>query len=313
MGELRKDYVIDRYVIIASDREKRPNEFASQKNKETKDEICYFCPGNENTTPSEIYRFPEGQKEWQIRVFPNKFAAVKPEGRSDIKTDNNFFSYSDAYGYHEVIVETPNHNETLSDLTEEKIANVFKVIKKRISVNMNCPNVKYVSVFKNFGERAGTSIKHTHCQLIAYNIIPDIILKKEHFVKKHQDCPYCYIIQIEKDSFRRCFENASFVAFTPYASRFPFEIWVFPKRHILNITEFNEQEYVYLADIMKKIFIKLKNLNADYNFYLQYGIEKMHFHIEITPRLSIQAGFELATNTFINTLSPENAAEYYRN
>ncbi len=312
MGELRKDYVLDRYVIINSDRGKRPDQFKQEIKQHKKDDVCYFCPGNEHMTPPEIERFPEKSKDWEIRVFPNKFAAVKPEGKFEIKTDNYFYTYSDSFGYHEVIVETPDHDETLADLPEDKISNVLKMFKKRILVNMNCDNIKYVTIFKNQGIKAGTSIQHTHSQLVAYNKVPKLILAKEHAVKKFKECPYCSIINIEKNSHRRCYENPSFIAFTPYASRFPFEIWIFPKRHVINITEFNDQEFVYLAEILKKIFLKLKLLNADYNFYLQYGIEKLHFHIVIAPRLSTWAGFELSTETVINSMTPERAAEFYR-
>jgi len=312
LGELRKDYVLDRYVIISTDRAKRPDQFKQEIKKQQQDDICYFCPGNEHMTPPEIERFPEQSKDWQIRVFPNKFAAVKPEGKFDITTDNYFYTFSDAFGYHEIIVGTPKHDEILADVSEEHLANLFKVFKKRIQVNMNSDNIKYVSVFKNKGVAAGTSIYHSHCQLISYNIVPEIILEKEAALKKHKECPYCYILQIEKNSHRRCFENKDFVAFTPYASRFPFEIWVMPKRHILNITDFSDQEFVYLAEIMKKILMKLKELNANYNFYLQYGVEKMHFHIVIAPRLSTWAGFELSTQTIINSMPPERAAEFYR-
>jgi UDPglucose--hexose-1-phosphate uridylyltransferase len=311
LGELRKDYILDRYVIIAGERAKRPDEF-KKKPKIKKEDTCFFCPGNESMTPPEICRYPESAKVWEMRVFPNKFPATRPEGKFEIKTDNNFFTYSDAYGYHEVLVETPNHEETLADLPEDRIAEVFRLFKKRIIVNVNSPNISYVTIFKNHGENAGTSIIHTHCQLISNSAVPQAILEKEKAVKKFQSCPYCSIISIEKDSFRRCFENSCFVAFTPYASRHPLEIWVFPKRHVLSITDFNNQEFVYLAEIMKKILLKLKSINADYNFYLQYGIENMHFHIEITPRLSTYAGYELSTGTIINTMPPERAAEFYR-
>jgi UDPglucose--hexose-1-phosphate uridylyltransferase len=311
VGELRKDYILDRYVIIATERAKRPDQFKSET-KPKKEEVCYFCPSNEHMTPAEICRFPEYSNDWQIRVFPNKFPAVRAEGNPNIRTDNLFYTYSDAYGYHEVIVETPNHDETLADLNEVQISEVLFMFNSRIEENLKNPNVKYVTVFKNHGEKAGTSIVHTHCQLITSNKVPETILEKEKAVKKYPSCPYCSVIEREKSSYRRCFEDSSFVSFTPYASRFPFEIWLLPKRHILKMSEFTKTEYMDLAVMLKKILLKLKSLNADYNFYIQYGIENMHLHIEICPRLASWAGFELATGTIINSMTPEAAAEYYR-
>lgn len=338
MPELRKDYIIDRYVIISNERGKRPDEFKKNTQNEKQDLVldkkCFFCPGNEHLTPETIYQYPKkilkkeknlinnlenndnqsiinNENNWQIRVFSNKFPAVKPQGNPIIKTDNHFFTFSDAYGHHEVIVETPFHNKLLWDLSAEELANIFRAMKLRYIDLRNDKNIKYISIFKNSGEKAGTSIKHSHCQIIAYNLIPEIIRTKEFFVKQHSHCPYCYVIDIEKNSLRKCFENKEFISFTPYASRFPFEIWILPKRHLLNLGEFSDNDFFYLADIFKKILLKLKELNTDYNFYFQYG-DNIHLHIEITPRLSIQAGFELSTNTFINTISPEDAALFYR-
>ena len=311
MGELRKDYILERYVIIATERGKRPDQFKQEKEL-VKEGLDYFAPGNEKETPPEICRYPEKGKKWQIRVFPNKFPAVKAEGKSQIETHNGFFTFADAYGNHEVIVETPDIKKSLADLSKVRIKNVLKVFQKRILANLEDPNIKYVSVFKNHGDDAGTSIQHTHCQLIAYNIIPELIRKKEDAVSRYGYDPYDAIINAEKDSLRRCYENDTIIAFCPYASRFPFEVMILPKRHVLNITEFNENELKDLAEILKKVLLKLKKLNADYNFYLQYGIEKMRFHIEVTPRLSKWAGFEHSTGTIINTMTPENAAEFYR-
>ncbi|MCM2325529.1 MAG: galactose-1-phosphate uridylyltransferase [Candidatus Woesearchaeota archaeon] len=309
MGELRKDYILDRYVIIATERAKRPHEFTSTSEKII-EKTCFFCPGSENLTPKEIMRI--GKENWDIRVFPNKFAAVKAAGNPTVRTDNDFYTFSDAYGNHEVIVETPNHDKSLADLSIPQIADVFRVFKTRIEENLKDPQIRYVSVFKNHGKGAGTSIQHTHCQLVAYNILPEIIRQKEEKVKLHKDCPYCSVISRERDSLRRCFENDSFISFTPYASRFPFENWILPKRHILNLSQFEDKEFGSLAEIVKKVLMKLKELNADYNMCIQYGIENMHFHIEICPRLATWAGFELGTGTIINTMTPENAAEFYR-
>jgi len=273
MGELRKDYILDRYVIIATERGKRPHQFKQEKEVVDEKEIDYFAPGNEDKTPPEVYRYPEKGKKWQIRVFPNKFPAVKAEGNSNIETHNDFFTFASAYGNHEVIVETPDIKKSLADLSKVRIKNVLKVFQKRILANLEDPNIKYVSVFKNHGKDAGTSIHHTHCQLIAYNTIPELIRKKEHAVSRYDYDPYDAIINAENDSHRKCFENKTIIAFCPYASRFPFEVMILPKRHVLNLTDFSEDELKDLAEILKKVLLKLKKLNADYNFYLQYGIE----------------------------------------
>ncbi len=154
---------------------------------------------------------------------------------------------------------------------------------------------------------------HSHSQLIAYNIVPEIIQRKEKAIEQFDFDPYDRIIGSEKDSYRRCFENSTIISFCPYASRFPFEIMVLPKRHVLSIAEFNENEFDDLAKIIKSIFLRLKKLNADYNFYLQYGIKRMRFQIYVAPRLSKWAGFELGTGTIINPMPPEEAAKFYRN
>jgi UDPglucose--hexose-1-phosphate uridylyltransferase len=311
MGELRKDYILDRFVIIASKRGKRPHEFKIEK-EEPLPEIDYFGPGNENLTPPEIYRWPEDSGDWNIRVFPNKFAAVHSEGNYEIKTDNKFFTYSDSYGNHEVIVETPDIYKSLVDLSVQEISQVFKIFNRRIIENLKNPKIKYVSVFKNHGKDAGTSIRHTHCQLIAYNIVPQEVIDKEKALEKYGLDSYENIINIEKNSDRRCFENHTMVAFAPYASRFPFEVCIFPKRNLIRLEELTEEEYLDIADLLRKVLLKLKELNADYNFFLHYGIKNMRLHLTVCPRLSKWAGFEHATGTIINTMSPEDAAEFYR-
>ena len=310
--ELRKDYILDRYVIVSSARGKRPFQFKKEKEK-VKEGICYFCPGNEKLTPPEIGRIGTKSK-WKLRWFPNKFAAVDQEGNPIIQTDNNYFTFASAYGYHEVIVETNNHKKQLSDLTIKQIKDVLTVYANRISELSQKENIAYVSVFKNHGKEAGTSLVHSHSQVIAYNKWPNLIKDKIEAIKRYDHCPYCDILNIEKGSYRRCFENKNFVAFTPYASRFHFEIWVFPKDHIRNITEMDEKKLMDLAEILKKILQKLKKLNASYNMELFYSPEgeHLHFHIEISPRLSIIGGFEILTNDTINSLSPEDAAEFYR-
>lgn len=311
MPEFRKDYVLNKYVIIATERSKRPDHFKSdkRKNDDTCEKKCYFCPGNEKETPTEILRIGD-EKNWSIRVFPNKFPAVEESGKINFQSDHDFFTYASAYGHHEVIVETPDHKKDMSDLDVGHIAKVLEIYKHRIEELSIKNGIRYVSIFKNHLPESGTSIPHSHSQVIALNLLPTTITKKERVCK--EDCPYCRIINIEKKSHRRCFENETMVAFTPYASKFPFEIWIMPKRHVINITGFNEQEFIDMAAILKNILVKLKELKAPYNFFLHYGTKDLHFQLIITPRLSRWAGFENSSEIIINPVSPEEAAKFYR-
>lgn len=328
--ELRKDYLLDRYVIIATERGLRPHEFVKEK-KPKKVALCYFCPGNEQLTPPAVLVVPQsnskgnsknrndGKTEWQIRVFENKFPAVKLQGDPLLTNHDTFFTMADAYGRHEVVVETPDHETELADLRAYELRNVWDVYMERLKVLQKLPGIKYVMIFKNHGEEAGTSVVHTHTQIIAYNAVPQSIEKEEEAITKatknstkYPYCPYCEIIPVEKNSARACFENAHFVSFTPYASRSPFEIWIFPKRHTITPLDFSDEEKNDLCRMLRMILKKLKSLNAAYNYYLHYGLHRLHFHIEVIPRLTTWAGFELGTETIINPLPPEDAARFYR-
>jgi UDPglucose--hexose-1-phosphate uridylyltransferase len=310
--ELRKDYILDRYVIVSSSRGNRPFEFKREEEVK-RTSVDYFAPGNEYLTPPEIGRINE-DSGWKIRWFANKFSAVELNGDPVIRTDNNYFTFAAAYGYHEVIVETPDSEKQLCDLDVGHIKDVLRVYGLRIQELSQKPYISYVSVFKNHGKDAGTSLFHSHSQVIAYNKFPNLVREKIAAVKRYQRCPYCDIINIEKGSYRRCFENESFVAFTPYASRYHFEIWVFPKNHVRNINELNDSHLNDLAYVLKQILLKLKSISASYNMALFYSPagEDLHFHIEICPKMAIFGGFELLTNDVINSVSPEDAARFYR-
>jgi len=195
----------------------------------------------------------------------------------------------------------------------------LKIYKQRIEVLSAKPDIKYVLVFKNHGKDAGTSLKHSHTQVTAMNHIPGFVMQKLLAVQKHDSCPYCELLDIEKASVRKCFENNSFVSFTPYASRYNYEVWIFPKKHYASITELDDWEFLELAQIFKKTLLKLKDLGCSYNFFIHNtpnnmddGKKSLHFHIEICPRMSTFGGFELGSEIIINTVSPEIAAKFYR-
>ncbi len=308
MGEIRKDYILDRWVIIATERGKRPHQFVSEEEPK-KDGVDFFARGNEDKTPAEMFRYDDNDGNWVLRVFPNKFPAVKSEGNFNIETHNKFYTFAAAFGEHEVLVETPDDRQ-LWDLSVDEIKLTFQGYCETYKRLKEKEGVKYVQVFKNHGSKAGTSIKHSHSQIIAYNVVPSIVLEEVAANKANGSCAYCEIIEAERESERKCFENDSFIAFTPYASRFPCEIWVFPTTHLKTLEECNLDD---LADIMKNILSKLKELNASFNYMLHYAPdgEDLHFHIEILPRLATWAGFEY-NGTIINTMTPEGAAKFYR-
>jgi UDPglucose--hexose-1-phosphate uridylyltransferase len=312
MNELRKDYILDRYVIVAAARATRPDQFKREEESKHSD-ICYFCPGNEHLTPAEIGRLQDNNG-WYVRWFENKFAAVKQEGSFELKLGDNFFLSGTAFGKHEVIVESPQHNDELSYLSESHIMEILKVYSHRIEELAKMPGIRYVQVFKNHLHDAGTSLVHTHSQVVAYNLIPASLQQKLNAISRHSSCPHCKIIEIESRSARTAFLGKNFVAFCPFASRFLYEVWVVPKRHVRRMSEFNDDELLDLASMLKLILVKLKQLNAPYNLVINYSPNgtDMHFHIEVMPRLATWAGFELGTETTINPVAPEHAAEFYR-
>ena len=305
MGELRKDYFLDRWVVISPKRGARPHELSAVKKEET---ACFFCPGNEAMTPPEIGRIASNGS-WQVRWFENKFAALKPEGPAMPRTDNRFFTFSSAFGYHEVVVETPRHDRQLAQLSVDGIETVLNVYARRIAELERMQSVSYVNVFKNSGYLAGTSIVHSHSQVMATAVVPQNIREKIVGIRKFLRCPYCDIISAEQKGVRKCFENSDFIAFAPYASQFNYEVWIFPKMHL---ARFEQVNFSSLAKILSQVLRKVKEL--DYNLLVQYGPkgEDFHFHIEITPRPNIWGGFELGSGIIINTVAPEDAAKFYR-
>ncbi len=311
MGIIRKDYILDRWVYYAVDRKNRPHDFRKPEAK-VNSKICFFCPGNEHLTPKETGRV-EYKGNWRMRWFPNKFPAVEPKGNLKLKS-NKFLTEGNAYGFHEVIVETDHHKSQLADLPISQITELLEVCRLRIKYLSKKNGIKYVDVFKNHGKDAGTSLVHSHTQVAALTQVPTLVMEESRASVKNKKCLYCEIVKQEAKSKRKIFETKNVVAFAPYASRFNYEAWIFPKRHRKTMEELEENEIKDFAAAMKNILVKLKKMNASYNFFMHYSPEKenLHFHIEITPRIANWGGFELGTNFTINSVLPEDAAKFYR-
>jgi UDPglucose--hexose-1-phosphate uridylyltransferase len=312
--ELRKDYILDSWVYISAGRKKRKMEFKEESSAQGDAKSCFFCPGNEDQTPEEKGRI-EDKGKWIIRWFDNKFAAVEMKGDYKARTADTFFTYSDSWGEHEIVVETDDHRRQLWDFDSKYIKKIFCVYRDRINELEKGEGISYVQVFKNHGLEAGTSLVHSHSQIIAMSRIPELVKRKAAAAKKFgENCPYCRIAEIEKSSDRRCFENDTFVAFCPYASMFNYELLIMPKRHVERLDKLTDAEMDGLADITKKALGRLKRLNPSYNLYIHYSPagEKLHLQIHLCPRIALWGGFEMSSQTIINIVSPEEAAKFYR-
>ena len=328
MPEIRQNLITREWVIIATERAKRPEEFI-QKNKEKKEipsyvPTCPFCPGNEDKTPSELFRIGGSGKNWKIRVVPNKFAALSREG--DCKRIMEGIKRSiNGKGIHEVLVETPLHNMTTALLPVEQIRSIVEMYKNRFLAAYQDECVEHVVVFKNHGEGAGTSLEHPHSQLIATPVVPSQVRERmEEAIRYFDDtgeCVFCRTLKEELgDGDRIVWEGRSFVAFIPYAALSAFHTWIFPKRHNASFGSITPEEMddlaITLKTVMAKFYYGLDN--PDFNYVIrslsleENDEECCHWYITIVPRVSKAAGFELGSGMFINTALPEVSAKFLR-
>ena len=328
MPELRKDPIIGRWVIISTERGKRPSHFGLGE-KQVSPKACPFCPGNESATPREIMAFrPDGSEAnkpgWSLRVVPNKYPALIIEGNLD-REPKGIYDRMNGIGAHEVFIETPSHDHDLVDLPHQKIKDVLWAYRERYLDLQRDPRFKYILLFKNHGEAAGASVEHSHSQLIATPIIPKRVAEELTGAKKYFDykerCIFCDIIRQEiTDQERIVCENDSLIAFAPYASRFPFETWLMPKTHVCNYVDIDADMHDELATILKEVLSRLKAglANPAFNYILHtapVGNEYRdfyHWHIEIIPKLTKVAGFEWGTGFYINPTRPEDAARFLK-
>jgi len=328
MPELRKDPVLGRWIIIAKERGKRPTDFPIE-NHQASGGFCPLCPGNEAFTPSEVLSYKResgapGQSWWQVRVVPNKFPALIIEG--DLTKEGvGLYDKMNGIGAHEVIVESPNHDEVFSDLPPERMCLVFQAYRERILDLEKDSRFKYVMVFKNHGKAAGASLEHSHSQLIALPVLPRMIVSElngsEAYYNYKERCLFCDIIRQEiKQNERVVCQNELFITIMPFAPRTPFEMWILPKKHNSSYrTQINDELFA-LAEIVSK---SLKMLvacipNVPYNFVLHTGplrsagLKHFHWHFEIVPKLTSIAGFEWGSGFYINPVPPEEAAMFLR-
>ncbi len=329
MPELRKDPVTGRWVIISTERRKRPDAFRVDHTEPTGDLVCPFCEGHEDYTPREVlsYRRNGGGPNspgWDVRVVPNKFPALQVEGDLD-RQGEGLFDKMNGIGAHEVIIETPDHKESLATLPSAAVERVLWAFRERVLDLKQDRRFRYILIFKNHGAAAGASLDHSHSQLIALPVIPrnvrdEISGARQHYQHKER-CVYCDIVRQELDQRTRVIsENADFVAVSPYAPRFPFETWILPKRHGSNFEEAPRHEYETLARMLKDVLQRMNralesppfNLIIHSAPFTESAADFYHWHVEIMPKLTKVAGFEWGSGFYINPTAPEEAAEVLR-
>mgnify|MGYP001080181793 CR=1 FL=1 len=328
MPELRKDPILGRWIIISTERGKRPTDFIVEKST-SKGGFCPLCPGNENTTPPEVLSYGRtnptpNTPNWSLRVVPNKYPALVIEGDLD-KEGDGIYDKMFGIGAHEVVIETPNHNEAFTHLPPERMIQVFWAFRDRLVDLGRDPRFRYVMIFKNYGRAAGASLEHSHSQLVALPILPRMIVSELDgglsYYKYKERCIFCDIIRQEiKQDVRVVCQNDLFITITPYAPRSPFEMWVLPKKHSSSYISMDEEAFKALAAIFSESMLRLDKCipNVPYNFVLHGAplrsqpLEHFHWHFEIMPKLTMMAGFEWGSGFYINPVPPEDAARFLR-
>ena len=330
--ELRKDPIVGRWVIISTDRAKRPTDFVRDR-VTMKGGFCPFCYGNEDKTPPEILAYRPSQNGtssrpnstgWTVRVVPNKFPALGIEGNLNRQAEG-MFDRMNGIGAHEVIIESPDHNLTLASMPEKRMEDILWAYRDRVVDLRQDKRFKYILIFKNHGEAAGASLEHPHSQLIALPILPKHVREelegaKQYYVYKER-CVYCDVVRQELESpIRVIAENDDFVTLAPYAPRFPFETWILPKRHESAFENSSSHIFENLAKSLKLLLMKADVVldRPAYNLVIHSSPvqepfnEHYHWHIEFMPKLTKTAGFEWGTGFYINPTPPEEAARFLR-
>jgi UDPglucose--hexose-1-phosphate uridylyltransferase len=337
-SQYRYDILQKRWVIIASERGKRPQDFAVQR-EEVSHAFCPFCPGHEDKTPAEIAAVrdhggrPNGPG-WKVRVVPNKFPALRVEGTPEREADG-IYDRMNGLGAHEVVIETPGHRSHIAEREVHEIAQMLRVYRDRLTDLMRDQRLKYILIFKNHGMAAGASLSHPHSQIIATTVTPRTVAlelsscREHHHIKER--CLICDIIKQELSARDRLVSiDDRYVAFCPYAARFPFEIFIAPRFHQHDYCRASDDDLRGLAAVLRDVLGRYREALDDppYNFILHSSpnanvhprrahywdtIEvDFHWHLELFPRLTKVAGFEWGSGFYINPTPPEDAARYLR-
>ncbi len=327
MSELRNNIISGDWVIISSERAKRPKDFRKAKQEKTAlpqyQKECPFCVGNEAASGEETFRIG-GEKSWLVRSLYNKFPALSPK-ESLSRHIGDIYNSITGFGFHEVVVEHPRHDLVTALMPDGDVENIIKTYKNRYQALESEKEMDAIIIFKNQGAQAGASLVHAHSQIIATPIVPPELRHRMERAARYFDvagkCIFCVMLEEELAQKKRIvMETDSFVSFIPFAPAVPFLTWIFPRRHMAAFNEINDREIKDLARHLKSVLSKLYHAldNPDFNYTMrsvpvrEKGIEYFHWYMSIVPRITNPAGFELGSGIFINASIPEECAEFLR-
>jgi UDPglucose--hexose-1-phosphate uridylyltransferase len=327
MSEFRQNRATKEWVIIAPGREKRPSDLIRDNiGREPLPEYsddCPFCPGHEDQTPSAVFHMAHAG-HWKLRVVPNRFAALSPDKSATRNFVGSFLS-ADGFGVAEVIIESPIHNATIATMSTDQVSDILFAYRERQKEISKRENINLVTIFRNHGPGAGTSLAHPHSQLIATPIVPPHVRYPLEQAVLHYDkygtCVYCDVLHEElRQKDRIIIDSPRFVAFCPFAAKSPYETRIYPKRHSPSFLSINDDDIIELAAVLRETLLRIHILlgDPDYNYIIRsspIGDEDtryLHWYMIIIPKISIPAGFEIGSGIYVNAVAPEESARHLR-
>jgi UDPglucose--hexose-1-phosphate uridylyltransferase len=330
MSELRLNPATGEWVIIAAERGGRPHQFARparrRKRRPSYVRSCPFCLGNEELTPNSVLDVPaEPPGRWQVRVFPNKYPALVPAPSPEARSQGSLFVAVSGEGVHEVLVETPLHNRFPADRDEGEMVLMARAYQERYMALKSHRSTRYVLIFKNQGEDAGTSLEHPHSQVIAAPVVPERVRRRCEIANEHYDrtgrCLYCDVVSEElKLGSRIVHHDNRFVVFHPFAAARLAETWIVPLEHRPSFGQVDEQGLRAFASVLGRTLRQLSMGFGDPDFnYAVHSAPKdeedrpyYHWHLQLMPRLTKAAGLELGSGIYVNVASPKDTAQAMR-